>query len=250
MSTEEFAPASPIHISASGRALPSPRAARGFLLIAIAFWLFAATIGLAVMTKWAVLQNSDLSIDSQTEAWGTSSEILGDWALAWQHLGSPPVSVVLVALFVGGLLVAKRFGWALFVLASAFGGVLIAGVIKAVVDRPRPVWTDPLYVETGGSFPSGHSMVGIYGWAVAGIVLIYVVKRPIGTWLGWILIVVGISFAPSRLVLGVHWPSDVVAGWLLATGWVLVVSAVALTIAYRRQRVGPQPEKGETNYTP
>ena len=126
MSTEEFAPASPIHISASGRALPSPRAARGFLLIAIAFWLFAATIGLAVMTKWAVLQNSDLSIDSQTEAWGTSSEILGDWALAWQHLGSPPVSVVLVALFVGGLLVAKRFGWALFVLASAFGGVLIA----------------------------------------------------------------------------------------------------------------------------
>ena len=93
-------------------------------------------------------------------------------------------------------------------------------------------------------------MVGIYGWAVAGIVLIYVVKRPIGTWLGWILIVVGISFAPSRLVLGVHWPSDVVAGWLLATGWVLVVSAVALTIAYRRQRVGPQPEKGETNYTP
>ena len=107
------------------------------------------------------------------------------------------------------------------------GGLVISEVLKKTIDRARPSWPDPAIVESGGSFPSGHSMAGIYVWRGQGIVLMYLLRRPLGTVIGWCLIVFGIligaeptdSWSPLAR-------SDVVGGWMLALGWVLLVGAL------------------------
>lgn len=226
--------APPVIVQKSGRAIPGAWTAKAFISLTIVCWLMAGMIAYLVISAYDAFAKSDYQIGSWIDSLGLNDGFLLNVALVWHWTGGPIGTFVFATVATIWLLVIRRWGWALYVVACGVGGLVIAEVIKRTVNRARPNWPDTPVTESGGSFPSGHSMAGIYVWAVVGVVLIYLLRRPLGTVLGWCLVVFGVLMAPSRLVIGVHWPSDVIAGWLLALGWVLLVTAVAVVIVARR----------------
>lgn len=128
--------------------------------------------------------------------------------------------------------------WAVWVGACGMGGWMISQTVKHVVDRPRPAWPDPFAVLGSPSFPSGHAMAGIYGYTVFGIVALALLPQ---RWPGVLLIGFGLLMGPSRILLGVHWPTDVLGGWLLALGWVCASAAIVLALHERARASGAAP---------
>lgn len=155
--------------------------------------------------------------------------------------GSVFVLLPLTVAVVVGLARRGHGWWAAWVAACGMGGWIISQSVKHIVDRPRPVWPDPFVVLSTPSFPSGHAMAGIYGYVVFGIVALALLPR---RWPGVSLIVFGVLMGPSRVLLGVHWPTDVLGGWLLATGWVCATAAVLFALRDHSDRAAtPGPAR-------
>ena len=127
-------------------------------------------------------------------------------------------------LVAGTLLVRRQRREAWVFVLSVGGSMLLTQVLKALVARPRPsLWTS-IRPEHTFSFPSGHAMdtaaiataLGFLAWRYRAYRL---------TWLLAPLFALGVGWA--RVYLGVHNPSDVLAGWAAAVGWVLLVQGMA-----------------------
>lgn len=113
---------------------------------------------------------------------------------------------------------------ALAVVFSLGGAMLISGGVKLLVSRPRPP-VEHLQAVTGSSFPSGHTTQASAFWFSLVFAMPAAGASPKLTRLaaGLALLVV-LAVAASRVYLGVHYPSDVIAGMLLGTGWAIYVS--------------------------
>lgn len=147
--------------------------------------------------------------------------------------GSPLVLVPLTIVIVV-LLAARGYrGWAIYLAVTSLGGAVVSEVVDAAVGRERPVWSDPIAAATDYAFPSGHALAGVTTWVVYGIVVLFVVPGGRGIAAG--LWTAGVLMGVGRLLLGVHWPSDVIAGWMIGAGWVLAVSAAALGVVNHRE---------------
>lgn len=123
-----------------------------------------------------------------------------------------------VALF---LAVKRKWGDLKFWAIAIGGGALLNIAAKRFFNRERPDLWESIAPEHTLSFPSGHAM-GSCAFVIALWVLLRPTKwwRPV-LWIGGVFIVlVGVS----RIYLGVHFPSDIAAGWLAATAWVVGVS--------------------------
>ena len=113
------------------------------------------------------------------------------------------------------------------------GGAAVANlVLKLLFHRDRPSLWHPSVVETSFSFPSGHAMLS----AALILSIIFIVWK---TRLRLASIVIGsiliLLIGTSRLYLGVHYPSDVAAGWCASLAWIVVVVAVINQLAHRRK---------------
>ena len=146
-------------------------------------------------------------------------------------LGSVAVLTLLVAVIAGHLmLVGKaRTGW--FLVGSAMGGTIISTALKNIFDRPRPDLTGIVRVYTA-SFPSGHATASAVVYLTIGALLAASVTRRShkAFYLGvaiFLTLIVGLS----RMYLGVHYPSDVLAGWLIGAGWAMACVLVAKVLA-------------------
>jgi membrane-associated phospholipid phosphatase len=141
------------------------------------------------------------------------------------------------ALILAVWLVRRRKSWplALWVIVTMVAGGLLGVILKLLVGRNRPELLDPVARASGYSFPSGHALNNALGAAVFLLVLLPLVRRrPLGRIALWTAaIVVPLVTGLSRVLLGVHWTSDVVAGWLLG---VAVVAATATAFQARRRR--------------
>lgn len=200
--------------------------------------LVAITVALlacAVAACWAIVALAGSFPGDRNVAAEIAKENLGSVGLAPAHaldfLGQPPVAVTVVALL--GLIVGWRLGWrhAMLVIA-ALGASAITTVVKHLVDRQRP----PGGVELDPSFPSGHT-----AWATAVFGLIFVLairRRRYCPAAGAALIVA--AMGPSRLLLGVHYFSDVLAGYAIGLAWLLALTLIGLpwatTSETRRRR--------------
>ncbi|MCL6527321.1 MAG: phosphatase PAP2 family protein [Thermaceae bacterium] len=148
--------------------------------------------------------------------------------LTWA--GGAAGMALLAALVLAWLLYRRRAAQALFFTLAAGGAALLNPLLKAVFHRARPDLWPQLTPERDYSFPSGHAMGSLA--VVAALVVLAWPTR----WRWWVaipggLFVLGVGL--SRLYLGVHFPSDVLAGWLAGLLW---VSAVALGLRRRAAR--------------
>ena len=108
--------------------------------------------------------------------------------------------------------------WAAFFLTAVLGSVLLSGTIKQLVDRPRPD-VDRL-VEIGGlAFPSGHATAAAICYGSLLVAALTVRTRP-RIAVAVVCGTVAVAVAASRVWLGVHYPTDVVAGSTLGSAWV------------------------------
>lgn len=212
---------------------------RSGLLLAFALfaWVLGAVLIALVGNHWQPIYDSDLWLGQRIfDFVHDDAPWLGYVSLVWHYLVGSIGSLIAGVGAFAVLMLTRHRGWAAYVAVCGIGGLLLAEVVKHALARPRPPYNGWLVFESdGGSFPSGHTMAGIYVWAVIGVVLLFVVPGRLGAWLGWIVIVFGIVTPFTRLFLGVHWPSDVVGGTMLASGWVLFVSAAGLKIISGRR---------------
>lgn len=148
--------------------------------------------------------------------------------------GTLVVSAITLTGFV--MMWRRRHDFAVYFIVAVAGGALLTSVLKNRFDRPRPAAESALItLPESFSFPSGHSMASLCV-AVAGS---YLALRSELSRAGKAWVVVGLGVWAllvgwSRVYLGVHWPSDVLASWLLGSAWLALVIGVA---EYRRRRV-------------
>jgi undecaprenyl-diphosphatase len=133
------------------------------------------------------------------------------------------------------LMVGKR-GAALLVLVAIVGGMLISTGLKIGFERPRPDLVPHAARVYTASFPSGHAMLSAITYLTLGALLARVEKsRRVSAFIMTLAIVVTLLVGISRVYLGVHWPSDVLAGWTVGAAWASLCWFVALQLQRRGQ---------------
>lgn len=172
---------------------------------------------------------------------------LEEGARDFTGLGGYAILTLLTAAAVSYLLMAGKRGAALLVLVSIVGGALLSSGLKLGFERPRPDLVPHATRVYTASFPSGHAMLSAITYLTLGALLARVEKsRRISAFIMGLAIVVTLLVGASRVYLGVHWPSDVLAGWSVGAAWASLCWFVALQL----QRRGQVEKPGETSLPP
>jgi undecaprenyl-diphosphatase len=151
-------------------------------------------------------------------------------------LGSFLVIGLILFSVAGYLLLERRRGDAWWILSAVLGGILLNDAIKLAIGRPRPNIIDPAVAVFSSSFPSGHASLSAIAYLTLGALLArthrsIAMRIFLMSLAGAIAILVGIS----RIYLGVHYPSDVLAGWCIGSAWAIACWAIALWLQSRGQ---------------
>jgi undecaprenyl-diphosphatase len=135
-------------------------------------------------------------------------------------LGGVGVLSLLTLISVGYLWLMGQRRVALFLLFAILGGLLLSSMLKSGFDRPRPdLVSHGSHIYTS-SFPSGHSMLSAVVYLTGGALLAIVQSaHRVRVYLVGCSILTTLLVGVSRVYLGVHWPSDVLAGWAAGAAW-------------------------------
>jgi undecaprenyl-diphosphatase len=150
-------------------------------------------------------------------------------------IGGVAALTLLTLITAGFLLLSRRGHMAMFVCASVVGGLLTSSFLKSFFHRPRPDII-PLGSEVlTTSFPSGHSMLSAITYLTLGALLARSQERK--RLKAYFMLVAGlltVLVGWSRVYLGVHWPTDVMAGWTAGASWAILCWLVARWLQRRR----------------
>ena len=163
-------------------------------------------------------------------------------------LGSITVLTLVAATVAGFLAIVRKRGAALLVVVAIGGGMMLSTVLKNVFERPRPDLVPHAVQVFTASFPSGHAMLSAVTYLTLGALLTRVQpRRRAKAYILAVAVVLTMLIGISRVYLGVHWPTDVLAGWCVGSAWAIACWAAALWLQ-RRGSVEPAaagPESGE-----
>ncbi|TGV52635.1 phosphatase PAP2 family protein [bacterium M00.F.Ca.ET.141.01.1.1] len=152
-------------------------------------------------------------------------------------LGSTSVLVLITTATIIYLLLIRRRGTALLIFVAVAGGQLLSSLLKVGVDRPRPELVSHLVNETSLSFPSGHAMLSAVTYLTLGsLAARFLPGRTTKVYVLFLAVLTTVLVGVSRVYLGVHWPSDVLAGWCAGFAWAMLCWLVA-RVLQRRQAV-------------
>ena len=203
-----------------------PEAATGLALTVALVLIFAAALGFGVVADMVTTRTGLYRLDASAAAWGaehanpTSTRVLD--LVTW--LGAT-VTVLSVSVALGVLewVERRRLAVLAFLVMVVAGQNLIANLVKVLVDRARPP-VPHLAPSSGFSFPSGHTAAAAATWAAVALVLGRGRPLPVKAWLGAGAALLTVAVAASRVLLGVHWLTDVIGGAALGFGWFVVCS--------------------------
>jgi undecaprenyl-diphosphatase len=155
-------------------------------------------------------------------------------------LGGTTVLTLITAIVIGYLLIDRKRAAALLVLVSVGGGTVLSNLLKTLFGRPRPELVAHLVEVRTLSFPSGHAMLSAVTFLTIGALL---AKVQPGWRLRVYLVAVAITLTLlvgfSRVYLGVHYPTDVIAGWCAGAAWAMICWVVASWLQRRGQIESP-----------
>ena len=223
------------------------------LTVIAAVWL-AAGLAVSVFVVWAFIELADEVLEGDSRGFDRA-------VLLWIHSHSPgwidePMRLVtalgyywaVLPLLVVAVILFYRWGWrlsAILLAVSAAGSVVLTTVLKGVFGRARPELFDSGYDASFYSFPSGHATVAVGFYGMLTVILAYRL-RVRARWAvaaSGVLVVLLIGF--SRLYLGVHYPTDILAGYLAALLWLVCVGGVyALWLSVRGLRAAESGRDG------
>jgi undecaprenyl-diphosphatase len=188
----------------------------------------AGVLTVLVAAAWAPLMQFDDAIAQAVNAQMATRPALVDIAGVVTDVGSETAVQVLTGLVVVAALLLRRYRVALYVLLCWLIEYVVENGLKHVIGRLRPEVPVEFVHATTGSYPSGHTM-GTTVLAVS--VLVVLVGQVDRRWWRWLLVVgavlVIVAVAVTRVLLGVHYPSDVVGAMLLGTLLAVVLVPVA-----------------------
>ena len=151
-------------------------------------------------------------------------------------LGSTPVLTGVTLAAAGYLALVGLRSSALLVLAAVGGGTALSSLLKLGFQRPRPELVPHTIQVYTASFPSGHAMLSAVTYLTLGALLMRVQSRwTVKAYVLALAVLTTLLVGASRVYLGVHWPTDVLAGWCIGAAWALICWLVALYL----ERGGP-----------
>jgi undecaprenyl-diphosphatase len=138
------------------------------------------------------------------------------------------------------LLMSGKRGAALLVIGAIVGGMLLSTALKFGFERPRPDLVPHATRVYTASFPSGHAMLSAVTYLTLGALLTRVQEsRRVRAFIMGLAVAITLLVGASRVYLGVHWPSDVLAGWSVGAAWASLCWFVALQLQRRGQVEDP-----------
>jgi membrane-associated phospholipid phosphatase len=204
-----------------------------FPMLAVSSMLFAQ-LAEGVAGGGAIVHlDSAVAVWLHTHATGLATGVMS----AVTRLGGADVLLAVTLVAVLALLLRRRVAHAALMAAALAGGEALNWALKAAFERPRPAFSDPLATAAGFSFPSGHAMVSLTVYGALAFVIAAGVKshRTQALVVGSALaLVLAIGF--SRVYLGVHYVSDVLAGFSAGLAWLILCALVLLAAAWLRDR--------------
>lgn len=206
----------------------------------VVFLRLAGYVGLGEvdeLDRWLLLALRDASDPSNPIGPHWFEELVRDFTA----LGGIGAITLLCAATAGGLALAKKGRTALTLLGAIVGGVALSLALKALFQRERPDLVPHGSFVSTSSFPSGHSMLSAVTYLTLGAVLASVqTTRLLKVYVVALAATVTLLVGFSRVYLGVHWPSDVVAGWSAGLVWALAIWL--LTRYFQREgTIEPEP---------
>lgn len=221
-----------------------PAPATGLALTLAGAAIVTGGVVVAVLAYLVRRDGELVELDRSLAQWGFDHmTAFSGWCLrAVSHLGEPRVVIVMAALLAIEETVRTRSRWpALFLLVVVAGNGILTTLVKELADRVRPE-LNPIAATLGPSFPSGHSSWSMAFWAAAALLLSQ--RRPravrVAIFAGAAALIVLV--AGSRVLLSVHWLSDVLAGLALGAAWFAVC---AIAFGGRVLRFGAAAETAE-----
>lgn len=196
---------------------------RSLLLLVIGIYLPLQIFGLLALEVWKHEGGFPWDVPILVAIHSTAQVQLDAIAVTLTQFGSFGVVFAVVSVLGLVLFIQKRWRSLTYLLTSVVGSAMINRTAKEFMHRVRPHLWDSQAPELDFSFPSGHSMTSMT--LVATLVIL--------TWGSiwcWVVLIVGSLFVLAigwtRLYLGVHFPSDILAGWMVSIAWAIGVSLI------------------------
>ena len=160
-------------------------------------------------------------------------------------LGGAPV-LALVTLAVCGFLALVRHWRSLaLVLGATLGGTALNGALKSLFARPRPTVVPHLTEVLAESFPSGHAMLSAIVYLTLGALLAQLTEhRRLKLYVLGCALLLSFVIGLTRVYLGVHYPTDVLGGWVAGLAWALLVALVAQAAKRRSPALRREAREG------
>jgi undecaprenyl-diphosphatase len=135
-------------------------------------------------------------------------------------LGGGSVLTLLTTVAIGFVVAKRKWRQAAFIAAAIGGGAVLSALLKTGYARPRPDLAAHLVEVSSASFPSGHAMNSAVTYLTLSVLLARAAPEPrVKAYLIWVGVALTLIVGLSRVYLGVHWPTDVVAGWAVGAAW-------------------------------
>lgn len=200
--------------------------------VIVALFLLATSLFVFIEITDEVMENETRHIDETILLWFRNpADVHESIGPGWLKtvmmditaLGGTTVLVAILLITLGSLWITKKYKAMLLIAVAAVGGQVFNSTLKFLFMRPRPEIVPHLTEVHTPSFPSGHSMMSaIIYLTLAALLSLLVKQRRLQVYMLSVAMLLTALIGFSRVFLGVHYPTDVVAGWTAGLAWALL----------------------------
>lgn len=206
--------------------------------------LFIIALGVMTFVELAddMTEADGLAFDQSILSWvqPVAGEPRGPWwmkeaAADLTSLGGISVLALFATIAIGFLLIHRKRLSALLLVVGLAGGVALSEGLKAIFERERPPAAFQAVETINASFPSGHALLATVFYLSLGVMLTRAFsRRHVKAFVLGAAIVIALLIGTTRVYLGAHWASDVLAGWSVGAAWAMALWLVAYAVERRQ----------------